>query len=141
MIRKKPDVDVISDVLQLTLDAYPNSTFVRSLQQQYIERGGLSKKQLEGLHKKASNIKSIAPGKLATIEAVILKRPNRYKSDLPENRPLYDKDPGTGKLLDDILSKYPEHKRVLFLKMKYEGNEILSATELAELERFHKLLR
>ncbi len=140
MQRKKPGVDVVRDLLELTLEAYPGSTFISSLSFQYEERGGLSKKQLEGLYKKASKIKTIPAAKLATLEAMILKRPNRYKSDLPEYTPLYTRDSKTGQLIHDILDKYPEHKRVLFFKAKFDNNETLSTVEMAELERFHKLL-
>ena len=140
MDRKKPGVDVVRDLLELALEAYPDSTFIRSLSFQYEERGGLSKKQLEGLYKKASKVKTMPAGKLATLEAMILKRPNRYKSDLPENSPLYTKDSKTEHLINDILGKYPEHKRVLFFKARFDNNETLSSAEIAELERFHKLL-
>ena len=88
MYRKKPDVDVINDVLKATLEAYPNSSFIQSLSFQYQERGGLSKKQLDGLYKKAVKIKTIPVNWLATLEAEILKRPNRYKSTLPPTAPL-----------------------------------------------------
>ena len=140
MQRKKPDVDVIKDVLNAALAAFPGSTFIQSLAYQYEERGGLSKKQLEGLFKKASSVKSIPVSKLATLEAEILKRPTRYKSTLPPPSPLYIKDERTGKLINDILKKFPEHKRVLFFKVKYDNNESLSATEISELEKFNKLL-
>lgn len=141
MQRKKPDVDIIKDLLELTLVAYPASTFIKSLAFQYEERGGLSKKQLEGLYKKAEKVDTIPASKLATLEAVILKRPTRYKSALPENTPLYTKDQRIGELIESILEKYPQHKRVLFFKTKYENNETLSGSEITELERFHKLLR
>ena len=36
-------------------------------------------------------------------------------------------------MLEAILAKYPQHKRVLFLKSKYDNNETLSATEMSEL--------
>ena len=140
MQRKKPDVDVIKDVLKAALTAYPESSFIQSLSYQYEERGGLSKKQLEGLYKKVASVKSIPPGKLATLEAEILKRPTRYKSTLPSPTPLYSKDPHTGKLIEDILAKLPGHKRVLFFKVKYDNNEPLSSSEIAELEKFHKRL-
>ena len=140
MYRKKPDVDIIKDLLALVLEASPSSEFIRSLTIQYEERGGLSKKQLEGLFKKASKISAIPPAKLATLEAMILKRPNRYKSVLPENKPLYEKDTRIGELIVSILDKYPQHKRVLFFRAKYDNNEILSPAELTELERFNKLL-
>jgi hypothetical protein len=53
---------------------------------------------------------------------------------------LYSKDETTGKLIDAILEKYPQHKRVLFFKVKYDNNELLSSSEATELERFYKLL-
>ena len=140
MERKKPGVDVVKDLLELALAAYPDSTFIKSLSFQYEERGGLSKKQLDGLYKKAAKIKTIPVGKLATLEAMILKRPNRYKSALPENTPLYTKDTKSEVLMNDILEKYPQHKRVLFFKVKFDNNETLSSLEITELERFHKLL-
>ena len=140
MQRKKPDVDIIKDLLELTLVAYPASTFIKSLAFQYEERGGLSKKQLEGLYKKAEKVDTIPANKLATLEAVILKGPTRYKSALPENTPLYTKDQRIGQLIREVLEKYPQHKRVLFFKNKYENNEILSSVERTELERFHKMV-
>ena len=141
MYRKKPDVDVILDILNAAREAYPASGFLQSLWQQYQERGGLSKKQLEGLFGKASQVGSIPAAKLATLEAEILKRPNRYKSSKPATTPLYTKDEHAGNLIRDILIKYPQHKRVLYFKIKWENNEPLLPAEIAELERFHKLLK
>jgi hypothetical protein len=140
MYRKKPDVDVILDILEAAVAAYPASEFLNSLLRQYHERGGLSKKQLEGLHKKSSRIPTIAAAKLATLEAEILKRPTRYKSEKPATAPLYTKDERAGQLANEVLQRYPQHKRVLFFKTKWDNNETLSATELSELEKFHKLL-
>ncbi len=140
MYRKKPDVDVISDVLKASREAYPNSSFVQSLSKQYEERGGLSKKQLEGLFKKAEKIKTMPTNWLATLEAEILKRPNRYKSTPPPPKPLYEKNEKTGTIIEAILKKYPQHKRVLFFQSKYQNNESLSPAELTELEKFQKLL-
>ena len=140
MYRKKPDVDIISEVLKASREAYPNSSFVQSLSVQYEERGGLSKKQLEGLYKKAEKIRAIPPNWLATLEAEILKRPTRFKSTAPPPKPLYEKNEKTGGIIDAILKKYPLHKRVLFFQSKYQNNESLSAPELAELEKFQKLL-
>ena len=141
MNRLKPDVDVIRDLLNAVLAEQPASTFVQSLLHQYEERGGLSKKQLQGLYDKASRIKTIPSNKLATLEAVILKKPAKYRSALPEIKPLYTKDEVTGKMIGAILAKYPQHKQVLFFKSKYDNNEPLSATEAAQLEKFNKLLK
>jgi len=140
MNRIRPDVDIVNDVLKAVLEASPDSSFVRSLLQQYQERGGLSKKQLQGLHSKASRIHGIPPNKLATLEAIIMKKPTRYKSAMPLSEPLVKKDEQTGQLLNDILAKYPQHKRVIFLKSKYDHNEVLTAAELSELQKFSKLL-
>ena len=133
-------LDVTKDILELTEAAFPDSTFVKSLHQQYLNRGGLSKKQLEGLYQIAQKVNTMPVGKLSTLEAIILKKPTRYKSDKPEPAPLYKKDEEMGKMITAILEKYPQHKRVLYLKVKYENNEVFSSTEVAELERFHKLL-
>ena len=133
-------VDVVSDILSAALKAYPESEFVQSLSHQYLVRGSLSKRQLEGLYKKAERIPGIPANKLATLEAIILKRPKKYKSALPPSEPLYKKDGHAGKLIEEILSRYPQHKRVLFFQNKYMNNQPLPPTELAELEKFHKLL-
>ena len=141
MQRKKVDVDVIKDILEALLEAQPHSTFVRSLYMQYQERGGLSKKQLEGLYNKSLKVNTIPTGKLATLEAVILKRPTRYKSTPPPPKPMYEKDERIGQMMEAILAKYPQHKRVVFLKAKYDNNETLSPAEVLEVERFKKALK
>jgi hypothetical protein len=140
MQKKRPDVDVILDVLKQTLEAQPASPFVTSLLFQYQERGGLSKKQLEGLHSKAAKISTISPGKLATLEAIILKKPTRYKSPPPALIEKPAKDTTIEKRIAAILEKFPAHKRVLFYKVKFENNESFSVVEKAELERFYTLL-
>ena len=140
--RKKPEVDIVKDVLKALLAAQPASTFVQSLSYQYEERGGLSKKQLEGLHKKALKVNTIPVNWLATLEAVILKRPTRYKSTAPAIKPFYEeKDKKHGEMIEAILAKYPQHKRVLFLQAKYNNNEALSPADITELERFYKILK
>ena len=141
MNRKKIDVDVVKDVLEALLIAQPHSTFVQSLYQQYQERGGLSKKQLEGIYNKSLKVDSIPVGKLATLEAMILKRPTRYKSTPPPPKPMYEKDERVGQLMEAILAKYPQHKRVVFLKAKYDNNETLTPAEVLEIERFTKVLK
>lgn len=138
--KKKPDVDVIMDVLNEAIVAYPKNNFLKSISMQYQERGGLSKKQLEGLFGKAKKIKGLPPGKLATLEAIILKKPTRFKSTPPPPKPLFEKDEKAGQMIDIILGKLPEHKRVLYFRNKYDNNEQLSPLELTELEKFYKVL-
>jgi hypothetical protein len=141
MQRKKADVDVTRDVLQLMLAARPDSVFIKSLAFQYEERGGLSKKQLEGLYQKAIKIPSIAEHKLATLEAIIMRKPTRERAAASASTPMFVKDEATGAMILAILEKYPQHKQVLFLKAKYENNEILSSAEITELKKFEKLLK
>ena len=141
MQRLKPDVDIVLDILKAVLEAQPLSSFTQSLLHQYQERGGLSKKQLEGLYSKATKVKDIPPGKLATLEAIILRKHSKHRSELPATTPLYVKDEEAGKMIEDILAKYPQHRRVLFFQLKYDNNELLSPTERAELQKFSKLLK
>jgi hypothetical protein len=142
MENKKPGVDIINEVLEACILAYPVSSFIISLYKQYISRGWLTKKQLQGLHGKAQKINDLAPGKLAALEAIINKMPTRYKSEAPtEIKPLYQKDEETGKLIQAVLEKYPQHKRVLFLQSKYQNNEPLSSTELTDLKNFVRMLK
>jgi len=140
MNKINPDVDIVNDILKAVLEVQPASVFVNSLYNQYCERGGLSKKQLEGLHSKASKIATINPGKLATLEAIIKKKPTRYKSTMPEiATAVKEKDTATGKIIDAILANYPQHKRVLFLKTKY-ADDALTAIDITEIQKFKKLL-
>lgn len=140
MQRKKPDVDVVKDVLELALKAMPHSSFLQSLHQQYLERGGLSKKQLEGLMKKAAKVQGMPSARLATLEALVLRKPTRFRSAAPPPRPLFNKNEMHGSMLQDILERYPHHKQVLLLKAKYDRNQPLTAPEENELKKFHQLL-
>ena len=104
MENKKKGIDIINEVLEDCILAYPVSSFIISLYKQYGNRGSLSKKQLQGLHAKASKIQGISPGKLGTLEAIIKKMPTRYKSEAPAPRPLYEKDEKVGKMIEEILT-------------------------------------
>lgn len=140
MQQNKPKLDIINMLLEDCIMAFPVSSFVISIYQQYQKRGWLSKKQLQGLYDKASKINGVLPGRLAALESIIKKMPTRQKSELPENKPLFEKDEAAGKQIDTILTRYPHHKRVLFLKAKYDNNETLSSLEVAELKKFSKML-
>ncbi|HEY5464258.1 MAG TPA: hypothetical protein VIJ95_13440 [Hanamia sp.] len=141
MQQNKPKLDVINMLLEDCIMAFPVSSFVISIYQQYQRRGWLSKKQLQGLYDKSSKINGVLPGRLAALESIIKKMPTREKSELPENTPLFEKDEAAGKLIEEILSKYPQHKRVLFLKAKYDNNEALLSSDISELKKFRQLLR
>lgn len=133
-------MDILLDILNEMVKAHPTSYFVNSLHQQYCNRGGLSKKQLEGLHSKASKIANISPGKLATLEAIIKKKPTRERAAATITASLPVKDQEVGNMINAILDKYPQHKRLLFLKSKFDNNENIAALEIAEVEKFGKLL-
>ena len=134
------EINIILNILETLIKALPNNTFVNSLHHQFCNLGGLSKKQLEGLYLKAAKVTDLPPSWLATLEAEILKRPSRDKTPPVEIKPLYVKDEAAELLMQEILAKYPQHKRVLFLQSKFANNELLSIDEKKELEKFHKLL-
>lgn len=133
-------MDILLDILNEMVKAHPTSNFVNSLHQQYCNRGGLSKKQMEGLHSKALKTETISHGKLATLEAIIKKKPTRERAAATISAPLPVKDESVGKTITAILAKYPQHKRLLFLQSKFDNNENVSALEVAEIEKFEKLL-
>lgn len=135
----EPSVDVILMLLNAAHAARPEATLIRSLLHQYRERGGLSKKQLEGLYSKASKIEGMSAAHLATLEAIILKRPTRYKTETPKIEAQKKEDICTP-LIESILQKYPAHKRILYFKMKLENREQLTRLEKDELLKFGKLL-
>jgi len=136
----RPEVNIVLDVLKAMLVAKPDSVFINSLYKQYIERGGLSKKQLEGLHAKALKIPAIPPGKLATLEAIIKKRPTWHKPEATVATPPEQKPDPTAALMQEVLEKYPAHKRLVFLRSKLEHDGHLADAEKEEVVKFHKLL-
>lgn len=133
-------MDILLDILNEMVKAHPASVFVNSLHQQYCNRGGLSRKQLEGLHSKALKTTGISQGKLATLEAIIKKKPTRERAAATISAPLPVKDETIGNKIAAILEKYPHHKRLLFFRSKFDNNENISALEIAEIEKFEKLL-
>ena len=141
MEKKKVEIDIVNEALEACILAYPLSSFVISIYKQYLQRGSLSKKQLEGLYGKAKKIEAFAPGKLATLEALIKKMATRFKSEIPENVPLYIKDEESGQIIHFILERYPEHKRVLFLKSKWDNNEVLTSAETGDLKRILQVIK
>ena len=140
MENNKQGIDIVNEVLEACIMAYPVSSFIISLYKQYISRGSLSRKQLQGLYGKASKIEDLPPGKLAALEALIQRMPTRIKSEKPAPKPMFEKDEATGALIGAILAKFPQHKQVLFIKNKFDNNEKLSPAELADLKRFAKLI-
>ncbi|MEO8112334.1 MAG: hypothetical protein ABI594_19960 [Ginsengibacter sp.] len=141
MLNNKHKIDIINIILEDCIEAFPLSSFIISIYKQYMQRGSLSKKQLQGLYSKASKIEGISPSKLGTLEAIMKKMPNRFKSELPAPAPMFEKDEAAGKMIETILLKYPQHKRVLYLKAKYDNNEVLSALENTELKKFIKMIK
>ncbi len=139
-MQSKPKLDIINMLLEDCIMAYPINSFIISIYQQYQQRGWLSKKQLQGLYDKSVKINGVLPGRLAALESIIKKMPTRDRSQLPENTPMFEKDENVGNLINVILDKYPMHKRVLYLKARYDNDEVISPAEISELEKFKKLL-
>lgn len=138
---KKKKIDIIDKLLEACYQHNKDALFVMSLMHQYEERGSLSKKQLEGLLLKAKKAKDIPAGLIAGVEAIVLKMPTRDKTPVEEVR---NKEQETGdksgELIQELLQKYPQHKRVLFLKAQLEQRKILAVTEQQEVEKFYQLL-
>lgn len=134
------DINILLDILKQLQKAHPASDFVNSLYNQFCERGGLSRKQLEGLYNKASKAGSLPASRLATLEAIIKKKPVRERAAASKTIAEPEKDIETGSVLREILQKYPQHKRLLFLQSKYVNNEHLTTTEREEIQKFRKLL-
>ena len=141
MKRLKPEVDIVLDLLKEVAAAYPGNSFAQSILVQYQERGGLSKKQLQGLYGKAEKLPGISMAKLATLDAIILRKNEKTRSPKPEVKPLYEKDEKTGSLIRAILERFPEHKQVKYLQAKYENNEPLSSSEMIDLQRIIRVLK
>lgn len=139
MSTSRQPLDIVNMLLEDCIMAYPVSSFIISIYKQYQQRGWLTKKQLQGLYDKSSRIEGLPPGRLAALEALIKKMPTRQKSELPENKPMFTIDANAERLAKEILEKYPQHKRVLFLQAKL-GRQPLLPPEADELKRFHKLL-
>lgn len=133
-------VNILLDILTKMKEVHPASVFINSLHQQYCNRGGLSKKQLEGLLDKAQRTPEISTAKIATLEAIILKKPTRERAKPSISAAPPPKDETLGLLLQEILEKYPQHKRVLFIQSKYSKNEAITSLEAEEVKKFHKLL-
>ncbi len=133
-------MDIILDIITSILISKPESVFVNSVNHQYCNRGGLSKKQLQGLYDIAAKTDGVHPGKLATLQAIILKKPNRYKSDIPQIKQDVTKNAPAHDMIEKILARFPAHKRVLFLKAKADNRETITENEISELEKFCKLL-
>ena len=136
---QKQRFDIVEEVLESTLEAFPLSSLIIGYFKQYNQRGFLTKKQIIGLLAKAKQANNIPTSKLATIEALIKKMPDRIKSSLPEKTPVFQRDPEVKPLLDEILIKFPEHKRALFLQSKYMNNEVIIPQEMQELRQFQKV--
>jgi len=140
MGRINPDIDIVADLLKAVLAARPEDAFCKSLWVQYQERGGLSKKQLEGLLGKATAFANVASGKIATLEAIILKKHQKQHSPPPTLSPAPEVADTLGADLEAILQKYATHKRILFLKTKFDNNDLITPAERDEVQRLKKLL-
>jgi hypothetical protein len=133
-------MDILLSILEQMKAEHPGSDFISSLHQQYCVRGGLSKKQLEGLYAKAVKAGTLPQNKLATLDAIIKKKPTRERAAASVKQIEYKKDESSLALLTAILEKYPAHKRVVFLKSKIDKDGQLTGLEKDEVLRFGKLL-
>ncbi len=139
-IKKLAEINIILSILETLKQANPENVFISSLYDQFCNRGGLSKKQLEGLYDVAAKTGLISTAKLATLEAIIKKKPTRYKSEVIKKLPEQIIDPTILLLLNQILEKYPQHKMALFMQSKCKHNDALTDFEIVEIKRLGKVL-
>ncbi len=137
--QRKERFDVVNYILESCIMAYPVSSFIISLYKQYGVRGSLSKKQLQGLYGKASEIRDLDPAKLATLQALINKMPTRYKSELPGPDQKISNTTEL-QLVEKILESFPSHKGALMLHSKLKGGGVLSPREASDLSKFSALI-
>lgn len=140
MQKNKKPIDIIGKVLQACYEHDTDSLFIMSLMHQYEERGSLSKKQIAGLCSKAKTVEGIQPAWIGTLEAIMLKMPTRYKSSAEKITPVFQKNIAATELIESILEKYPQHKRVLYLQTKNNHHEPITPAEMDELRKFYQVL-
>ena len=134
-------VDITLRILNTLKEAFPESAYIIGLHDQYCKIGGLSKKQLQDLHTKAKKSKLITDTQLATLEAIIKKKPTRYKSEKSAKAPDFIADDTAHKNnVEKIITKYPQHKMALFLQNKITANQPLTDFEKKEISRLVKVL-
>jgi hypothetical protein len=132
--------DILLQILTKIRAMRPDSVFIESLYNHYCNRGGLSRKQLEGLLNKARKIPEFSQANIATLEAIILKKPVKEKAAATITAASAQKDDALEKMLAAILEKYPQHKTALFIKSKLRNNEAIASTTVTEIKKLHKLL-
>jgi hypothetical protein len=134
------ELNVILTILESLKKEMPAHTFINSLWNQYCNRGGLSKKQLEGLYLQAKKSTLITSAQLATLEAIIKKKPNRYKSEIIKKLPEEKTDTYLEESVNKLLEKYPSHKVGLLMQSKIKHRDPISEKEKSELNRLMKIL-
>jgi len=140
----KKAVDVIEKILDACYQYNPDALFVLSLMHQYEARGSLSKKQLMGLHQKASKVPGLPQHWLSTLQAIILKMPERHK--IANETPVPSVNNTTNSyeeflsIIASILQKYPQHKGALLLQTKCNLKQLLTNEEKSQLKQWQKLL-
>lgn len=139
-MNNKKGLDIIDKILAACYQHNKDALFTMSLMHQYEERGWLTRKQLQGLHNKASKIKDLQPGLLATLEATINKMPVKDKTPIDNTIKENTEKQELENKVNTILAKYPQHKAILAFKHKLENNFQLSPAEKTELNKFFKLL-
>ncbi len=134
-------VDIVLNILESLKNKNPDNFFINSLHLQYCNKGGLSKKQMEGLHTFATQSKLISVSKLATLEAIIKKKPTRYKSEVVTRKIDTNTDNNEFEIvLLQILEKFPQHKTALGLMVKCKQINGLTASDKLEINRLGKIL-
>lgn len=132
--------DITLFILEALLEKQPDHPFSKSLHQQYCNRGGLSKKQLQGLYAAARKSGVVSETHLATLEALIQRKPTRYRSEKVTKAPEFNRNQEVAPLLKNLLEKYPQHKMALFLQNKLHLRQPLTDADIQEVRRLTRIL-
>ena len=127
-MKQREEQDIVLKTLDLLHQLQPAQEFIASLRYQYLERGSLSRKQLQGLLQKALRHHEVPPNWSATIEAIIKKMPVREKAPASLQTPLYQTDADALHMVKFDLEKFTGHKQAQFLLKKIELHEQLTTS-------------
>lgn len=133
-------MDIILKILERMRLDDPTQEFIQSTHRFYLEKGGLSKKQMEGLLALAVQNPNVPPANIATLQAIIKRKQLKQRSPKPTLNQQEDGEAvAAGQMIEAILEKYPQHKRILYLKTLH-AKGLLKKEDNDELKRLAKLL-
>ncbi|MFY8126815.1 MAG: hypothetical protein ACOVMM_00430 [Chitinophagaceae bacterium] len=139
---KKGNIDFVDKILTCCYEHFKQQDLtLLSLMHQYEERGFLTKGQLQALFYKAEKTPNLPAGLLATLQSTISKLPTRNKKQEVITLKQEKIDTESKEMIDEILSKFPQHKAVIGLYNNFNKHHKLTTSEKLELQKIYKLMK